>query len=141
MRATMPSSPLVTFHLACALAALATGPLALWTPRAPGRHPRLHRVTGRAWVALMLAASLSAVFIRDFSQPNLGGYTAIHLLVPVTWVGLLAGLRALRRGQLGAHRKTMAAVYSCACVGAGAFALLPGRYLGNLLWRQVLGGA
>jgi hypothetical protein len=30
-------------------------------------------------------------------------------------------------------------VYLGACVTAGAFALLPGRFLGNLLWRDALG--
>ena len=33
----------------------------------------------------------------------------------------------------------MWSLYLGGCVTAGAFALLPGRHLGNLLWRDLLG--
>ena len=67
------------------------------------------------------------------------GFTPIHLLIPVTILGLFNGFHALYRGQLARHRKGMVSLYLGACVTAGAFTLLPGRYLGNLVWGQWLG--
>jgi uncharacterized membrane protein len=125
--------------LFAALAALALGPVALWARRQGAARPRLHRAAGYAWVTLMLATAVSALFIRDFRLPNLAGYTAIHLFVPYTLAGLFLALRHLFRGNLALHRKHMLGLYFGACVGAGLFTLLPGRYLGQLVWGHWLG--
>ena len=138
MHALSPTSlsPAIQLHLALALAALVLGPLAL---RARKGSPA-HRGLGYAWVLAMLAAAVSSLFIRDFQRPNLGGYTLIHLLAIVTFVGVGAGLyQIIVRRQVSAHRKTMWRTYLGACVVAGLFTLLPGRYLGDLLWHHGLG--
>lgn len=127
--------PAVAIHLTCAVAALVLGPFALWARK--GSQP--HRVAGYLWVALMLGAAISALFIRDRGLPNIAGYTPIHLLVLVTLQGLARGLWAVTHGQIQAHRKAMQQTYVYACVVAGLFTLLPGRYLGHLLWHQTLG--
>jgi uncharacterized membrane protein len=80
----MQLTPLIAVHMTAALGALVTGPVALWARRGRLQRPRLHRAFGYAWVTLMLATALSAIFIRDRSLPNLAGYTPIHLLIPVT---------------------------------------------------------
>ncbi len=136
----MTLTPLIAIHLSAALAALAIGPVAIWArrPGAPSR-PWLHRAAGYAWVTLMLATALSAIFIRDHELPNLAGYTPIHLLVPVVFVSLFIAFRHLRRGNIRGHRRTMVTLYVGACLVAGAFTLLPQRYLGQLIWRQWLG--
>ena len=103
------------------------------------QRPRLHRAFGYAWVTLMLATAISALFIRDFSLPNIGGYTPIHLLVPVTFAGLFGAFWFLAKKNIEGHRKTMRNLYFQACVGAGVFTLLPSRYLGQLVWGQWLG--
>jgi uncharacterized membrane protein len=141
----MPLTPLIAIHLSAALAALAIGPVALWARRGQDTRSisalrsRLHRAAGYAWVTLMLATAGSAVFIRDFSLPNIAGYTPIHLLVPFTLVWLCRAFVYLLRGNIPGHRKTMLSLYLGACVTAGAFTLLPGRYLGQLVWDQWLG--
>jgi uncharacterized membrane protein len=135
----MPLTPTVAIHMTAALAALALGPLALWARRAAKQRPVLHRAAGYAWVTLMVATAVSALFIRDFRLPNVWGYTPIHLLVPVTLGGLVMAFVFLARRNLSGHRKTMQALYWQACVGAGVFTLLPGRYLGQLVWGQWLG--
>jgi uncharacterized membrane protein len=99
--------------------------------------PRLHRAFGYAWVTLMIITAVSAIFIRDFSLPNLAGYTPIHVLVPVTLLGLFSAFWFLARGNIAGHRKTMQNLYLGACLVAGVFTLLPGRYLGHLLWGQL----
>jgi uncharacterized membrane protein len=132
-------SPSVIVHLFAASAALALGPFALWARLGARQRPRLHRAFGYAWVTLMLATAVSALFIRDYLVPNLAGYTWIHLFVPATFFGLFGAFRCLAQGNVNAHRKAMIGVYFGACVVAGGFTLLPSRYLGNLLWSQWLG--
>ena len=99
----MEMSPVIAVHMTAALGALATGPVALWARRAGAQHrPRLHRAFGYAWVTLMLVTAISALFIRDFSLPNLAGYTPIHVLVPVTLVSLFGAFWKLAARQ---HRR------------------------------------
>lgn len=133
----MPLTPVIAIHLCAASSALLIGPWVIWARRGAHARPRLHRALGHAWVTLMLMAALSALFIRDFNLPNLAGYTPIHLLVPVTLVSLFVAFRHLARGNIRGHRTTMVSLYIGACVVAGAFTLLPSRYLGGLLWHAL----
>ncbi|MCB2027667.1 MAG: DUF2306 domain-containing protein [Rhodoferax sp.] len=135
----MPMSPLIAIHTAAALAAVVLGPFALWSRKGRQQRPRLHRAFGYAWVTLMLAAAVSAIFIRDYGLPNIAGYTPIHLLVPITLLGLFGAFRHLAQGNIDGHRKTMQCLYLGACVVAGGFTLLPGRYLGKLVLGQWMG--
>lgn len=133
----MPITPLIAIHMSAALAATAIGPVALWSRRQGASHPRLHRAAGYAFVTLMVCAALSACFIRSHDLPNWGGYTPIHLLIPVALLSMGRSLWQLYRGNIAAHRKIMRGVYIGACIVAGLFTLMPGRYLGGLLWRQL----
>lgn len=143
----MDLTPTIAIHLSATLSALLVGPIALWARRGHadspqgGRRPRvrLHRAAGYAWVTLMLIAAISALFIRDFRLPNIAGYTPIHLLIPLTLGSLVAAFRALHLGQIRRHRLWMTWLYVSACLVAGAFTLLPGRYLGQLVWGNGLG--
>ena len=133
----MQMTPLIAIHMTAALGALVTGPIALWARRGGRQRPRLHRAFGYAWVTLMVATAVSAIFIRDWSLPNLAGYTPIHLLVPVTFASLFGAFWFLAKGRIAAHRKTMQGLYFAACIVAGALSLLPGRFLGDLVWGQL----
>lgn len=135
----MNMNPVIAVHMTAALGALAIGPVALWARRGRTQRPRLHRAFGYAWVTLMLLAALSALFIRDFQLPNVSGYTPIHLLIPYTLFGLVGAFIALARGRIDQHRQRMQQIYFGACIVAGAFTLLPGRYLGQLVLHQWLG--
>ncbi len=127
-------SPAVVVHLVFAVGALVLGPLALWLPkRTPG-----HRAGGYAWVLTMLGAAVSSLFIRDFKLPNLAGYTPIHLVTVATFIGVGLGLWHISRRNVVRHRRVMQITYG-AVLAAGAFALLPQRFLGTLLWQQAAG--
>ena len=128
-------SPAILVHLVLAGGALALGPVALLARKGS----RLHRAFGYAWVTLMIGAAASAVFVRRFSGLNFAGFTPIHLFVIVTVVGIGGALWAIARRDVQRHRQAMWGTYVGACVVAGAFALLPGRYLGDLLWHHALG--
>jgi uncharacterized membrane protein len=136
---TMTLTPAIAVHLFAALAALVLGPVALWARQGRVQRTRLHRAAGYAWVTVMLATALSAAFIRDYRLPNWAGFTWIHLFIPLTLGSLVLAFRALARRDIATHRKTMQRLYFTACLGAGAFTLLPGRYLGQLVWGQWLG--
>lgn len=135
----MSLSPVITIHLTSALATVALGPVALWARKGATVRPKLHRAFGYAWVTVMLATALSAMFIRDYRGANVLGYTYIHLLVLVAITGISYSFYSLAKGNIEGHRKSMQRVYYGACLGAGFFALAPGRFLGNLIWSQWLG--
>jgi len=126
-------SPAIVIHLFLALAALVLGPLAL----SARKGSRLHRSTGYMWVTLMLGAALSSAFIRDFRLPNILGYTPVHILTITTLVGIGGALYYVARRNIRAHRRTMWLVYAGGCI-AGLFALLPHRFLGQLVWHEWL---
>jgi uncharacterized membrane protein len=127
--------PLIALHLASALFALIVGAVLM-----SGRKGNFsHRTLGWAFVAAMGTAALSSAFIRDASLPNIAGFTPIHLLTLSVLVLLPMGIWRIRSGNVRAHRRTMSGVFVGGCIVAGLFTLLPGRFLGDLLWKQALG--
>lgn len=131
--ASLPAT--IQWHAAAAGAAVLLGPLAL---RARQGSP-LHRGAGYLWITLMLVAANTSLFIRDFRLPNLAGYTPIHLLTLFSLVGLAVAVAAVLRRNIRVHRQAMWRVCLGACVAAGLFTLLPGRFFGHLLWHDLLG--
>lgn len=132
MRTLSDLSPIVLIHLFAALSATALGPAALMM-RWRTQRPKLHRAFGYAWVTMMATTALSAVFIR--SEINIGScFSWIHLLIPVTIGSLIAAFWFLVKGNIRFHRNTMVSLYISACLIAGGFTLLPGRFLGQFLW-------
>jgi uncharacterized membrane protein len=127
--------PVIFFHLVTALAALLLGVLILARRKGSGSHKAL----GWIWVALMGSTALATAFIRDYNLPNLAGITPIHAFTLLTAVNLPRGIWAIRHGNVAAHRKCMTGLYVGACLLAGVFTLLPGRFLGRLLWHHALG--
>ena len=132
----MQMTPTIAIHMSAAITAVLLGPVALWARLGRTTRPRLHRALGYAWVTCMITAALSAIFIRDFQLPNAMGYTPIHLLIPLTFFSLYRAFVYLLQGNIEGHRKTMQWLYVSACLVAGAFTLVPGRYLGNLIWSN-----
>ena len=130
-------TPVIAIHAAAALAALLIGPVALWARQGAMQRPRVHRAAGYAWVTLMVAAAVSALFITGGGGPRWGHFGLIHLLIPVTLAGLARSFVHLARGRIAAHRALMQQLYVGACIVAGVFTLLPGRLLGHALWRQL----
>lgn len=131
--ASLPPATLV--HLVLASAAVLLGPAALWARKGS----RGHRGLGYAWVTVMVGTAVSAFFIRSTAKFQLYGFSPIHLLGVVTLVGVTGAIVAIAYRKVEIHRRTMQRIYLGACVGAGVFTLLPGRYLGDLLWHHALG--
>lgn len=125
--------PLVFVHLLTALGALVVGIVVL----ARRKGTASHRAWGWAWVVLMGSTALASAFIRDYQMPNLAGFSPIHLFTVMVAVGLPRGIWFIRQGQVEAHRKQMKGMFMGGCVLAGVFTLVPGRFLGTLLWRSL----
>ena len=133
----MALTPLIAVHMTAAIGAIATGPVALWARKGAKQHPKLHRAFGYAWVTLMGVTAVSAMFILDTGMPNVGGFTPIHIFVPVVLGGLFGAFWFLAHGNIRLHRDIMQRLYIGACVLAGLFTLLPQRMLGHSLWSQL----
>jgi len=128
--------PLIFFHLVTAVGALLLGAFMLLRRKGT----RSHRLLGWTWVALMGSTALASAFIRDYRLRNLYGYTPIHLFTLTVAVMLPLGIWHVKRGRIDGHRRTMRGLYIGACVIAGLFTLLPGRFLGSLLWGTPMNG-
>jgi uncharacterized membrane protein len=132
--ALLQRNPLVFVHLATAGAALVLGIFILARRKGTGSHKAL----GWAWVALMGSTALATVFIRDFKMFNVLGYTPIHLFTLSVAISLPLAIWHIKRGNVSAHQATMKGVFIGGCVLAGIFTLVPGRFLGQLLWQYLV---
>jgi uncharacterized membrane protein len=126
--------PLIALHLFAALLALAIG-IAVMARR---KGTVNHKMLGWTWVVLMAVVAVSSAFIRDYNLPNIAGYTPIHAFTAFVAIGLPRGILRIRRGNVVGHRQMMTRMFFGACVVAGVFTLVPGRFLGDLLWKHTL---
>jgi uncharacterized membrane protein len=123
----------VQLHAAAAIAALFLGALVLFRRKGTP----LHKALGRTWVALMLVAAGSSIFINEIRL--VGPFSPIHIFSVVTFVGVAQGIREIRRGNVHGHRATMQGLYFFALILAGAFTLLPGRRMHDVLFGAASG--
>lgn len=88
-----------------------------------------HRALGRVWVTLMIVTAIASIWVRNLT----GGFSTIHLFTVVTLIGVPYAVWSAVRGDIDAHQRAMIGTF-IGLVIAGAFALLPGRMLSNLLF-------
>lgn len=124
------ASPAIQLHAGAAILAFLLGTLVLLLKKGSP----LHKAMGRVWVALMLVVALSSFFITEVRL--LGPYSLIHALSVLTLLGLVQAVRAIRRGDVKAHRATMVGLYGGALILAGAFTLVPGRRMHAVLFAD-----
>jgi len=118
----------VKIHLAAALAALALTPFILFRRKGDGPH----RALGRLWVIAMAVTALSSFAITGIRL--IGPYSPIHILSIVTLVSLWNAVRAARARRIREHQLSIYGA-TAGLVGAGGFALFPGRLLSHSLFR------
>lgn len=129
----------VQIHVATVLPAAVIGAfLLLWR----GKGTPTHRFLGKTWVVLMIASSLSSLFIHELNVWR--GFSPIHILSLVTILGCLYAVRAAMRGDIQAHRRTMTQIYVGGILIAGGFTFAPYRIMnrvvieGSTAWQLVL---
>jgi uncharacterized membrane protein len=86
---------------------------------------------------MMLVTATSAIFIRAGIKPNFAGFSPIHLLILVVYGSLFFAFRFLAQGNIRLHRITMRNTYIGACIVTGAFTLLPGRLMHQLVFGSL----
>lgn len=119
--------PLIVFHLAFALAALALGGVVLVRRKGTASH----KVLGRIWASLMAVVALSSFWIFEIRHG--AGPSFVHLLSVWTLISLACAIYFIRRGNVRAHRGFMIGTF-LGLAGAGAGALAPGRALYRLFF-------
>ena len=111
----------ISAHALLALFAMAVGAIQLTAPKGTPRH----RIMGYVWVTAMAVVALSSFWIHTFRW--WGPFSAIHLLSLLVLGTLGYSLLSVRRGDIRAHRTSMARLYVLELLLTGAFTLLPGR--------------
>jgi uncharacterized membrane protein len=118
----------IQLHLATVLPAFGLG---TWLIFFSTKGARLHRALGFTYLTLMTVTALTTFFIRTIDPGRLG---LIHLLIPLTLLGVYGALWNLRRKNIPGHRNAMIALYLGALLIAGGFTLLPGRLMHRIVF-------
>ena len=114
-------------HLAAVVPAIAIGVIQL----ASKKGSRPHKVLGWIWVLSMVVAAVSSFWIRELRKG--AGFSVIHLLSIWVLVSLTCAIWFIRRGNVRAHQRFMVGTL-LGLAGAGIGAVMPGRFLGQLLF-------
>lgn len=117
----------IPVHAMAALAAVLLGGMQLGLAKGT----TLHVIMGRLWVGLLLFTAISSFFIHELRV--WGVFSPIHLLSVTTIFAAIYGVYCARAGKIARHRMIMAQLYVLALLVAGAFTLLPGRVMHQLL--------
>ena len=114
--------PVIQVHLAAALLVLGFG-IVMW------RRPKgtlSHKIVGRLFMGLMLVTALTAIFIREV---NRGQFSWVHIFVPLTLVGIVQALWAIKNRNIKKHVGHVRNLFFFALLIPGVFSLMPGRRL------------
>ena len=130
------SAPLaIQLHAGSALSAMLLGAVVLLMRKGTP----LHKALGRVYAVLMLVVATSAIFINELRI--IGPFSPIHIFVPVTYGTIAIAIWRIRMGDVIGHRAAMVSLYFGALFLTGAFTLLPGRRMHDVLFGAASGWA
>lgn len=118
----------LAIHLATVVPAIPLGAWVLMGRKGSARH----RLLGKIWLALMVVAAVSAIWIRHLND---GGFSAIHLLVPVVLVASWRAVASARAGNIAAHKRGLLLLFVGGLLVPAVTAFVPGR----LMWMWLVG--
>ena len=96
-----------------------------------------HRLVGMIYMTLMVITSIIALFLPAKVGPRwLQHFGYIHLFCVLTLVSIPYSLWQLKRGRIVGHKISMIMLYLGAIGIAGAFTLVPGRFLHTVFFEQ-----
>ena len=115
----------IIIHVATVLPAIPLGGYLLLAKKGTPQHKQL----GKIWLVLMLVTATSAIFIQ-----STGGFSFIHIFVPVTFHAAWKTVATARKGDIAGHKKHLVFTYLPALMIPGIFAfVLPGRLMNVML--------
>lgn len=118
--------PALVTHILTGSVLLAAGVLQLW-PWLRANHPRIHRWSGRVYVAAALPTGIAALVTAQFPSEGPSQRIANSLLAVLLLTFTLLGYRAVRQRRFADHRAWM--VRSAAL----AFSIVANRFWGVVL--------
>lgn len=119
----LSASPAIQIHLVTALGALVAGVLIWLRPKGT----RTHKFAGRVFMALMLLTAVSAIFIAEI---NRGHYSFIHIFIPITIIGIVQALWAIKNRNIKKHVLHVKNLFFFALLIPGILSVaIPGRRL------------
>ena len=122
----------IQFHVATVVPAAILGTWQIFFSR---KGAPLHRAIGYVYLALMSVTALSTLWIhRIMPDKPFWGFSPIHLLSVFTLVMLPLAVWRARWHQVEHHRRAMMSLFLGALVIAGAFTLLPGRIMHEVVF-------
>jgi uncharacterized membrane protein len=90
-----------------------------------------HRVMGYVWIACMAVIALSSFGIQSLHR---GSFSFIHVISLATLITLPFAVLHARRGRIRRHALAMIGLFVGALVIAGAFTLVPGRIMHDVVF-------
>ena len=121
---------LMNWHLGTVLPAAAIGGVLL----AFSKGTSLHRLLGRIYMVLMFVTAVITLFMGAKVGPTLYNHFGfIHLFSFLVIAEVPRAYISARNHDIRAHKSAMLGVYIGAILLAGAFTMMPGRYLHGLL--------
>ncbi len=127
----MAYKQLMYWHMATVLPCVVIGAMLLLLKKGKG----FHKYFGIIYMILMFATALITLFMPAFVGPRLFNHFGwIHSFSVLTIYSVPTAYRAIKKGNVKKHKSTMINLYFGAIIIAGAFTLVPGRYLHHFLF-------
>jgi len=118
-------------HLSTIGPAFLIGTYIMLTKKGSGQHKFL----GRIYMVLMLFTALVTLFMSARVGPTLFNHFGfIHLLSVLVLYSVPSAYFAIKAGDVKKHKTAMVGLYVGGMLVAGGFTLVPGRFLGDLLF-------
>jgi uncharacterized membrane protein len=96
-----------------------------------------HRAFGYTYMALMLITATTTLWVHSLMRNGpFFGLSPIHLLIPLTYIGIYGALRGAWTHDIRRHRNNMIGVYVGAILLAGGLTLLPGRIMYEIFFGR-----
>ena len=94
-----------------------------------------HKFLGRIYMMLMLFTAMVTLFMSAQVGPTLFDHFGfIHLLSVLVLYSVPSAYFAIKAGDVKKHKLNMIGLYIGGMVVAGGFTLVPGRFLGDLIF-------
>lgn len=95
----------------------------------------IHRRLGMTYMGLIFFSSFVSLFMEARVGPQfLGHFGWIHSLSFITMVTVPISIRAVQKGNIKRHQRTMLILYFSGLLIAGGFTLVPGRFLHQVIF-------
>jgi len=118
-------------HLSTIGPAFVIGTCMMLTKKGTGQH----KLLGRTYMALMLFTALVTLFMSAKVGPTLFDHFGfIHLLSLLVFYAVPSAYFAIKAGDVKKHKSAMVGLYTGGMLVAGGFTLVPGRFLGDLIF-------